>query len=304
MTLMGLAGAATLSFVLSGTAQARQDPPKKLITINPEALKNAVQAQPAGPPNKSIIIRFNQIRIQDEDDPISNDEPYLINIGFRAKVQLSGGKESIAPGTLTTHTIGTPVHNNLGRGGDNWADEVNNYNFDTQTFVASVPRTEAGWAVGVVSVLWEEDGFSDSTANLVRSKIKTAVHNAVQSLSMAGVDTNAITQAIIAKVTHDLGVAAKKFDLGGIITAIASAADPDDFGGVNVVLAFTLPNNAVMMFAGVPPDNVLSAPLTNVPANSPVAFDLGYPVGNLSQIPWRGRFEGKYRVRGNVTQSG
>jgi len=259
-------------------------------------------------PLKTITIKMLGIRILDEDDPVSNDEPYLINLGFRARIQIAADlSTSIVPNTLSVQNVGSDVHNNLGRSGDNWADEVNTYGFNTQTFTTTVPSNQAGWVVGVVSVLFEEDGFSNSTANSLRNRIRTEVTSAITALDFTAVDTNRITRAIAAKIMRDINRAGSRLDFGGIFRGIASAVDPDDFGGVNLVMTMTLPGDSVVMFAGAPPaDTTVLPPLTGVPAGAanPTTFRLNFPIGALGAVPSNARYKGKCFVAGSVTQGG
>ncbi|MHB8974253.1 MAG: hypothetical protein ACYC3X_28535 [Pirellulaceae bacterium] len=267
------------------------------------AFAGATQAQA----QKTITIRMLGIRIIDEDDPVSNDEPYLINVRFRARVQIAADlTASIVPNTLLVIQDGD-AQNNLGRTDDNWADEVNTYRVTTQTDVLTVPSNEAGWIAGVVSVLMEEDGFSRTTANTLRNQIGSAVRGALSSLSFTSVDTRQITRVVAAKITRDINRAGANLNFGGIIRGLASGVDPDDFGGVNIVMVVTRPGDSVMMFAGAPPTSMATLPtLTAVPAGAgnQTTFSLEFPIGALGRVPSNARYNGKCRVGGSVTQGG
>jgi hypothetical protein len=268
---------------------------------------------------KTLTIKLLSLKILDEDDPMSNDEPYLVHIGFRGRLESAGGNNvRFAPGTLSFSTIGGGPHNNLGRSGDNWADEGGmEYVIDNivevlphqhagrQAFTTTVPVNQPGWAVGSVIVFFEEDGFSNATAATMRTRIRQQVENAIRNLSMNGIDTNAITNAVTRKVTNDLKTAVEKFDIGGIIRGVASAADPDDYGGVRIVLAVTTPGGGFSYYAGAPFSNVNNVPITNVSKGTPMSnFEFTFPSGNLSQVPWNARYTGRSRFKGVILQDG
>lgn len=252
---------------------------------------------------RTITIAFNSIRIVDEDDPISNDEPYLIVTKVRMRVQVgaAAGTVSIVPGTLQVANV-MSGHNNLGRGGDNWADEPNTYNFPNgilRSVQENVPWNEPGWVIGAIVSHVEEDGFSNSTANLLGTRIEALARSSVTSMSFSVADARGISDAIARKVVSDLGRAFRTFDLGGIIRGIASAADPDDFGGVQVVLTATGPGNTVFMYAGVPPASIGVPPGGVLAVTTTTPFSLKFPTG-VSALPSNARFCGDHRVNGDV----
>jgi hypothetical protein len=254
----------------------------------------------------SILIRMDEIRILKVDDPMSSDEPYLVNVGFRAQVAI--GEESvpgIVPGTLSIADVGRAVHNNLGRNGDNWARRGNTYEFDSQLFGVVVPGGEPGWIVGVVSVLFEEDAYPNSTADDLRKRLREAVSEAIIGLSFDSVDTRGITRAVASQIVRDIQKGASRVNVGGIIRSLASAVDPDDFGGVNMVLAMTLPQNGLMMFAGSPPENLGALPtLTAVPSGGQTKFSLDFPQQIPGGVSWNARYRGKCKVSGAVIRGG
>lgn len=255
--------------------------------------------------SRSITIKSHAIRYLKEDDPLSKDEPYLVTIGFKCRVAIdASGRASVVPGTLTTRTVGGGPHNNLGRSGDNWAKKGQTYAFEGKmTYTTSVPKTQEGWLVGTVVVFMEEDGWSNALASHFRSQVHQAVRGAVGNLAMSGFSTSTITDAIVKKITADLGKALLSGNVVGIVKNLVAAADPDDFGGVNIVMAVTLPGGLVQMYAGPPPTNITGLSLKPVPLNAPVGFELAYPIGALGSIPKRARYTGSCRVLGQVTQS-
>jgi hypothetical protein len=255
--------------------------------------------------SRSITIKCNGIRYLKEDDPFSRDEPYLVTVGFRCRVAIDGsGKARVVPGSLTTRTVGGGPQNNLGRSKDNWAKKGNTYYYEGRmTYATSVPKTQAGWLVGTVVIFMEEDGWSNSLASHFRAKVHEVVRGAIANLSMSGFNTSTITDAIVKKITADLGKALLTGNIVGIVKNLIAAVDPDDFGGVNLVMAATLPGGLVQMYAGQPPANITGLSLKNVPLNSPVGFELAYPIGALGSIPKNARYMGGCRILGNVSQS-
>src|SRR5262249_45373116 len=102
--------------------------------------------------SRNITIKCNRLKYLKKDDPLSKNEPYLVTIGFRCRIQIgANGVATVVPGTLTTQKVGTGPHNNLGHSDDQWAKPGETFGFDGRmTFAASVPETEAGWLVGTV----------------------------------------------------------------------------------------------------------------------------------------------------------
>ena len=250
----------------------------------------------------SILIQMTEIQIVKEDDPLSNDEPYLINIGFKAQIAVGeDGKPSLVPGSLSVIPVGKAAHNNCGRKGDNWANRGGKYAVDTQLFGTVLPSDEPGWIAGVISVLFEEDAYSDSTANELRNRLRDEVSEAMTALSFESVDTSGLTRAVASKIVRDLQRAGSRLNIAGLFRNLASAMDPDDFGGVNMVLAITMPQNGLMMFAGSPPENVGAVPtLTMVPQGEKTSFSLDFPKEIPGSVLWNARYRGKCVVKGVV----
>lgn len=250
----------------------------------------------------SVLIRMTEIKIHKEDDPLSNDEPYLLNIGFKGQIAVGADSvPSLVADTLRVVALGKTAHHNLGRAKDNWANRGGTYPFDTQMYGAVIPSGQSGWIVGIVSVLMEEDAYSDGTAMDLRNKVRDAVSEALTKLEFDSVDAGGISQTVCSRVVRDLQRATSKMNIAGILKGLASAVDPDDFGGVNVVIAMTMPQNGLMMFAGAPPDNLGELPtLTLVPAGGQTPFSLEFPMKIPGGVLWNGRYRGKCKVSGAV----
>lgn len=254
---------------------------------------------------KTFTFAMQGIRIVEEDDPVSNDEPYVINVYFKGHIQLAGGNATMEENTLSVETAPGDVHNDLGRDHDNWGDAGNTYRITGFSHEISVPSNEPNYIAGVIAVLFEEDNFSNRTANRLRDEIRVAARDALRNLSVTDVDTDHITRVIAQKISHDISRAASRLDFAHIIQGLAEGVDPDDFGGINMVLAITLPRDVVMVYTGPPQANladVLPA-LVTLPANGSRSFSLEYPVGVPRNVPSNAKYTGKCRVGGRISQA-
>jgi hypothetical protein len=254
----------------------------------------------------TITISLNGMDYLAEDDPMSSDEPYLITIGFRFQLTKDQG---LLPHTLDVRPVGGGPQNNLGRSGDNWASKGRSYSWGGMDWVATVPARRPGWVVGVMAIFMEEDGFSNSTAATMRNSVRDQVEQALRALSFKGYDPNAVGDALVKKVMSDVHRSLRRFDMGGLIRSVASAVDPDDYGGINMVMAITT-HTGVNIFAGEPPAdlaNMQLTPLMTPPvlpgrqtATAVHNFSLMYPIGDLSAIPNNARYTGRARINGSV----
>jgi hypothetical protein len=262
-------------------------------------------------PTKKISIKFTQVLVSERDDPVSNDEPYLINIGFRGRL-IDRGNGTVGFSSLIVNTVGSGPHNNLGRSHDNWAAKSTTwYTIDTsptvgalehkglQAFTIQVPLNDPGWVIGSIAILMEEDAFVPSTATAMRTKIRDEVDAGLRSLSMSNVNINSITDTVVKKIAHDIVTSMQRLNYGGIIRGYASMADPDDFGGINVVMAITDFSNGLVYYSGQPFSSVTNLPVQYLPNGVRTAnFEVSYPIGDLSSIPVTARYKGRLRLRG------
>ncbi|MCS7016719.1 MAG: hypothetical protein NZM42_11460 [Gemmatales bacterium] len=260
------------------------------------------QAQPT---HRAIAVGVESIRIADEDDGIDHDEPYLIVTRFQFRVRLdAAGRLTLVPGTLSVTNI-MSGHNNLGRRDDNWAAEGNTYTLPKghpRYAQAMFPWGEEYWVLGVVITHLEEDGFAYSTAKLLGDRIRDAVETALRDGSFDAADARQLSSAIIRKVSRDLSRAAGRFDVGGIIRGLASKADPDDYGGTQVVAAVTAPGNRVFLYSGAPTtDAATLLRNTRELGNGTHSLSLKFPAGDLSHLPWNARFCGEHSVNLKVS---
>jgi hypothetical protein len=259
-----------------------------------------VLAQPA---QRTVDVRLNTLRVLDEDDPFSNDEPYLIVTGFKLRVQLAGTGIQVVPGTLAVQNQ-TCGHNTL-RSDDNWADEVNNYSLPSKVGLVrrAFPRAETGWVVGAIVTLMDEDGFARDTARTVCRWQSEQAQKVLQSLDVNGIAGGDAFDILLGRLAR--GIAKK---LGGnfsdFIRGLISAVDPDDFGGANLVMTVNMPDGTVRVLSGDLMDfnqNTLPTKLLNAP-RAPTNFTLRYPLKSQRfGMPDRAFFLGSYRVFGRVS---
>jgi len=253
-----------------------------------------------------VTVKLTGLRCADEDDPASRDEPFLIVTRFKARAELtSTGTARLVPGTLTVMNTYAAGHNNLGRSGDNWCSERSAIHdipvSARQEMTESMPWGQSGWIAGAVVCFFEEDGFSDSTGRLLADQILGAVRTGLSTFSLAGVSTRTITDALAAKILGDIKRAVKNVNIGGLIRGLASAVDPDDFGGIAIVGAVTADGGRVFMFAGAPPADPASLLAGTTELRTSSTFSLAYPLGDLSTAPGNARYQGRCTVLGTIS---
>ncbi len=255
---------------------------------------------------RNINIQMHTLDVGDEDDPSSNDEPFMVLVQFKFRATIAGGKAKLMPGTLSVRAVGSSAHNNMGRGDDNWCDEdVDPYNLTSANLTVNtdVPTGQPGWVVGAVAVMFEEDAFSDSRAVEMRDLIVTEATKAIQTLDFSNINASAISDPLVARITGQITSSFKilNFGLVNFLKGFAEAIDPDDVAGVNVVVAATMPGGKLRFMAGQPPKTANDLILQSVPVNGPQEFALSYPIGDLSSAPGIARYQGEMTVRGRLT---
>ncbi|MCS6976538.1 MAG: hypothetical protein NZM31_05950 [Gemmatales bacterium] len=249
--------------------------------------------------HRGIAIGVESIRIVDEDDDLNNDEPYLIVTKFQFRVRLEAGRLALVPGTLRVENI-MSGHNNLGRRDDNWADEGREgrtYSFSPRYAQAMFPWNEDGWVIGAVVTHMEEDGFAASTAARLGDEVRNTVERALLSGSFDAADAHRLSQVVIRKVSRDLSRSVGRFDVGGIIRSLASAADPDDCGGSQIVVAVTAPGNRVFAYSGSPTtDEATLLGRSREIRNGTHPLTLTFPTSDVAGVPHKARFSGNHQV--------
>lgn len=256
---------------------------------------------------RGIRSKVTSIRIDDEDDPLSNDEPYLILIRVRARLMSFGtANPKIDPASVSV-SLRMNGHNNLGRASDNWADEPDTYSIPStipNSAEGLVPLNQSGWIVCGLLIHMEEDGFTKSTAAQVGVDIRTAILNKLNEF--ASTNKTVTVDSIIKEVVGQLSANTMKKAMQNLISIV----DPDDFGGMHLVGGVTLPGGSVWTYAGNPKPifalfngaNPLSVPgsvvLTN--ANPSRNISLTFPGGLQTALPSNMKFQGKHIVRGRI----
>ncbi len=257
--------------------------------------------------SRGIRARLTSITIVDEDDPISNDEPYLILIRVRARLlSFETSNAKLDPASISV-SLRMNGHNNLGKSQDDWADEPGIFLIPSNipnSAEGLVPLNQSGWIVCGLLVHMEEDGFTKATATQVGVDIKNAIQNKL--LEFANQNTKMTVDSVIKEVVGQLSANTMKKAMQNLI----SIADPDDFGGMHLIGGVTLPNGSVWTYAGNPKPILplfngatpLSVPggvlLTN---SSPSRnFTLNYPGGLQTALPWNMKFLGQHTVKGKI----
>ncbi|MCS7239518.1 MAG: hypothetical protein NZ899_14820 [Thermoguttaceae bacterium] len=272
-----------------------------IFSVSILALNAGVKAQPR---QRGIAIGVESLHVVDEDDPIDNDEPYLIVTRFEFRVRSgSGGALEIVPGSIRVQNL-MAGHNNLGRAEDNWADEGRRgqtYPFKARYAQLQVPTGEVGWVVGIFVILMEEDGFGASTAATLSERLRVTIEAGLTSGKFERGDLAAVGEHVARKINRDLGRSLSAPNLAGIMRAIASIADPDDVGGARLIVAATLPGNQVVYYSGDPTtDPAILVGSARTLGTTPVAVRLDFPTGAVSGLPGNMRYQGSCRVNATI----
>lgn len=242
-----------------------------------------------------IAISIDSIRIQDEDDPLSNDEPYLIVTKIAGRIA-SNGVEDLQVDSIMSG------HRSL-RKKENWANEGKTYRLSEKTpRVAQglVPANQSGWIIGAIVVHMEKDGFSRRAASTLGNQIRANIRKQLRSLDFRDLDSSDISSAVASEIGRRLERDLKHINVGGIIRGLTSAVDPDDYGGYYAVLAITGPGNTVFSFVGQTSDLSSSSSSINL-VNDKQDFTLRFPVRSLlGDVSDNARFKGKHRINGTI----
>lgn len=311
---MNLASFVLVILLLTGISHSSQNPPLQKVPRrpvigragDPSGIKTPVV--PAPPAPMQLNINLFSMKCRDEDDLTSHDEPYLVNVGFKAKlVRDATGKGKVDPATIQVFAIGTPGHNNLGQTGDDWAIENKRYRITGQNFSTTVLK-EPGWIAGIVCAMYEEDMYSDQMAKTFSGRLMGSVRSCLTSLELQNLADLELNFTGIARFVRELQAGILKF-FPSIFRAFASTINPDDFGGANVVIAATLPNNQVKMFAGPASAEEKFMNMVDVPrpggGNNAVNFALDFPANSPFFLGFTkpGKYGGSCTFSGYVTRS-
>lgn len=252
--------------------------------------------------DRNIIIALERIKIRDEDDPFSNDEPYLIVTKFRMRVQFdpSGVLNVVSPAILGRVMTGRYSI----RHGADWAAEPNSYSLPRGTVINEwVPGAEDGWVVGAIIVHMENDGFDTRLAAELSRRVFEAVQGALTSPTLEVPDTSGIAESLHFSVLRKIRTGILSLNFGGMVRGLAGAVDPDDFGGVGAVLVVTVPGGGAMVFDGPLAGNPASAVTGARPLTGSAEFSIHFPTKNARSAPAPDnvKFKGSHLVQGRVT---
>jgi len=249
--------------------------------------------------DKNIIIQLDRLRIRDEDDAFSNDEPYLIAAKFRLRVRLNPDLtlSVVVPATVTRVMSGRATI----RACCNWADEPNSYALPRAAINEFVPA-EDGWVVGAVIVHMENDGFDTRLAATVSARTHEAIQAALTSPTLAVPDTRGIPSLLHARILHKIVFGIEHQSLAHLASGVAAAADPDDFGGVGLVLGVTS-GGRVMMFEGPLDGDPVAAVARARAVEGTTAFSIGFPTRSVqrAKTPDVAKFKGSHILEGRFT---
>jgi hypothetical protein len=249
---------------------------------------------------QGVQIVFDSLKIRDEDDPSSDDEPYLIVTRFQFRWRLDRGNPSIVPNTLKVAPV-MGGHNNLGRRRDNWADEPHTYpipNGIPRVAQNLLPQGQDNWILGAVVVFMEEDGFTAITARDLSARVHRAVERTLRAMTFSAADGRAVAHAVERKITLELVQSLGRLDLRGIIRGLRSAADPDDFGGLKVIVVRSAQGNQANVYSGQP--DLASALMESRSFTGSTRVSLNFPARNMGRVPGNARYQGNCVVNATV----
>ena len=242
-------------------------------------------------PTRGIAVSIDSIRIVDEDDNLSNDEPYLIMTRMKGRITQAGVTD------LEVNNVMSGQENIRNR--QNWANEGSTYDLDDATpriAQGTVPVNQPGWVIGAVIVHMEQDGFSRRSASILSNQVESYVQSTLSNMSFATIDTSSISAAVASSIGDRLKRDLGSKNLVSIFRGLASVADPDDFGGFYVVFVITGQGGTAFSVVGPSGNLTTSSAITNE-----TPFELGFPVGTAPRdLPDNARFLGRHRVMGTI----
>jgi hypothetical protein len=254
---------------------------------------------------RGISVTLNSIRIHDEDDPLSSDEPYLIFIRVRGRVVGPEDARRLDANSIEV-SLAMNGHNNLGRSKDNWTKERRTFEIPSsipRIVQDIVPGNEAGWFVAGLLMHMEEDAWSPRIARELGENTRSALEREVRRFANPSVrlDTRALMREILG------GVAISVFE-SSFTRALVSGVDPDDFGGLQVAGAVSLGNGVVVTFSGDPSilDNFLAGgtppPGGQILAGRRTSQDISltFPGGIRPKLPGNARFKGRHTINATI----
>ena len=257
---------------------------------------------PAGPPPRDWVVRPVSITVQDQEDTDAGDEPYVIQVGFRSKLGVTGSTDvtvasQCRSGALPAADVGrvgatVPVP---AGSADIRLDDVTN--LDVGDLALGLAPLEV---IGTLAFVTERDGIFASCAitDLLDSSLTPLLSDALELL-IASQPVPPTQEQLIALITDNisslLGV------IGGLIAAlIEGLGNPDDIIGIAAQIhlptagAFTDLLNGAFQVAGLfdpdlalgvlPLDDLGSGIRIRVGSLSPSTVDLPLGIPGTSYV--------------------
>ena len=196
-----------------------------------------------------VVVDINQLKCIDENDSVTNDEPYIIVIPFfvdGSTVEVGafsgGGGFAAKPSSKVTVMKKSKTQDNI-KNGDDWCDEGSNgktYSIPasagefSHTMKPISPEVTGPFAeklpiAGVIVAVVEEDGSPTQAANATRDAIYNTLKDQLTlAMFQQKFDVNQIRQKIATQVKNAaISATIQNLSIAGIV-------DPDDLMGADV----------------------------------------------------------------------
>ncbi len=205
---------------------------------------------------KTYSIELNSLHYQKVDDfgPFNDDEPYVIGVQFKAHMlpHTSGNTTVYSPdlSTLEVGLVGFANQHDLGHSGSGWAKAGGRYKITGQSMETTLNVNDPGWISGELVCFFEQDEWGSKEVVQAQKLIQTEVKKSLSTMNVSGLGVN--YSALMDKVSSNVGSAFHSLSFKNIYHSLLSALNPDDFGGVDLVVLTTGQNGEVRYFAGDP----------------------------------------------------
>lgn len=266
-------------------------------------LPNSTHAQE----QRQFSVKLRTMHIDDEDDDLTNDEPYLLMYQFKMRFDLSddGRTATVDRRSLVVGSFFRNYQNNLGFGSDNWADEEHSYTFPERAdlFLADSVNVNESWIFGAVIVLMEEDAFGSDTVRLLSTAIKDELQAKLSGMTPAVGAPDRVANLLLRDTLAKISAG----NIGGVIGRLLKITQPDDFGGIQVVIATVTPiaikgrlTDLVLVYSGDLPTSIDPTALLRgiTPVTDRALVRLRFPAGDLGRVPGIARYNGALRING------
>lgn len=287
-------------------------PDRGQITTRPlQKFDSKLQFQ-AQPKDQSVKFSLFTISYQKAEDENGRDEPYLFTAGFKLQILHDIRGFYVADQSPQVFPVGTLDHNNLGFADDHWARSGSRYSIKFQDFGAFFPAKANLYVSGIVTMLFEEDGFNAAQMKRLRDDFPLRLKKSLDEYQKESVRR---PQAYIDETLGRLGRWLYDLQAAGYITFFSSggSGDPDDVGGTQTAFAIN--------FGPTPPKNSSRTGLQLVTGNwqtnglptftdlrlgggnNAKNFTFAYPAGNINAAPPKSRWLGQALVGGYALQT-